>query len=682
MKKNLLLIYILCSTAVYAQEEKHCYTTEIYTRLIQQHPELLQVQGALENFTEQYTATHSNERSGTVLIIPIVFHIIHNYGAENISEAQVFDQVRILNEDFRKLSADTASIVSVFKPIAADCEIEFRLATLDPNGNCTNGIDRIQSLLTYNADDNSKLNPWPSNKYLNIWVVSDLGNSGAAAYAYYPGTAPAGKDGVISLHGYIGSIGTGALGRSRVLTHEIGHCMNLAHVWGSTNNPGVACGDDGVNDTPVTKGWVSCNINGSVCSPPSLENVQNYMEYSYCCNMFTEGQKTRMRAALNSSAGSRNNLWQMANLISTGTDGTSASVCAPVSDFAVNRIFICEGDSLVYNDLSWQGQPASWNWSFPGGSPSTSTAQVPTVVYPVPGVYDATLTVSNVTGSDTKTRTSYITVSGAATQPAPVVEGFENTFPDPNAAVLNYDNGNTWQQVNTASASGTYSMKINNFSTNTTGAIDDFITPAYDFTGLEASTLKFKIAYSQRSDTSRHDELKVYYSLNCGETWVLRYHKSGSGLATVSPHSAAYTPAGINDWRQDAVSVAILAGKPNVRFKFQAISAKGNNMYIDDINIFGSPLDVYENSSALTSYQLSPVPVNSLMNIDFNLTKNSHVNIEIYDIPGKRISTIANEKLNQGMHNFKFSPQLPNGIYFLRITVDGIVEMKKFVVVE
>ena len=194
-----------------------------------------------------------------------------------------------------------SSIVSVFKPIAADCEIEFRLANIDPNGNCTNGIERIPSILTYNADDNSKLDPWPSNQYLNVWVVSDLGNSGAAAYAYYPGTAPAGKDGVIAIHGYIGSIGTGSLGRSRVLTHEIGHCLNLAHVWGSTNNPGVACGDDGVNDTPITKGWTACNLNGSVCNPPAIENVQNYMEYSYCCNMFTEGQKTRMRAALNSA---------------------------------------------------------------------------------------------------------------------------------------------------------------------------------------------------------------------------------------------------------------------------------------------------------------------------------------------------------------------------------------------
>ena len=680
MRKPILLLFFLYGIAAFAQDEKHCYTTEVYNQLIQQHPEVLQTRNALENFTQSYVAQHAHLRNNSILIIPIVFHIIHNYGPENISDAQIYDQVRILNEDFRKMSYDTASIVPAFKAIAADCEIEFRLATLDPNGNCTDGIDRIPSLLTNNADDNSKLNPWPSNQYLNIWTVSTLGYSGAAAYAYYPGTAPAGADGVIALHGYIGSIGTGSVGRSRVLTHEIGHCLNLAHVWGSTNNPGVACGDDGVSDTPITKGWVSCNLNGSVCNPPALENVQNYMEYSYCCNMFTEGQKIRMHAALNSSAGGRNNLWTPANLAATGTDGSIAALCAPVSDFTANKNFLCEGDTLKYNDLSWHGQPSSWNWSFPGGTPSTSTDSLPSVIYNTAGVYDATLTVTNATGSDTKTRTSYVTVAGNTQQPVPFSEGFENSFPGTNATVLNFDNGNTWQQVNNAAATGTHSMKINNYSGNTAGAIDDFITPSLDFTGLEASTMTFKVAYSQRSDTSRHDQLKIYYSLNCGENWTLRYTKSGAGLATVPPHSGAYTPSGNGDWRQDLVSVAIFAGKPDVRVKFEAISANGNNLYIDDINIFASPVGVPENNSALAYISVSPVPATVPVNIDFSLSRTSHVAIDICDMQGRNLLTLANTDFNPGQHQLSINEQLPGGIYMIRMNADGIVTTKKFVV--
>ena len=669
-----------CAAIVSAQEEKHCYTTEVYREVLANRPEVRQIQNSLEAFTEQYVMQHGAESSGNVLVIPIVFHIIHNYGVENISDAQVLDQVRILNEDFRRNNFDTSLIVAAFKPIAADCEIEFRLATIDPDGNCTSGIERIQSQLTYNGDDDSKLDPWPSNQYLNIWTVNNLGSSGAAAYAYYPGTAPQGKDGVISIHSYIGSIGSGSPGRSRVLTHEVGHCLNLAHVWGSTNDPGVACGNDGVGDTPVTKGWTTCNIYGSVCSPPALENVQNYMEYSYCCNMFTEGQKTRMRAALNSSAGGRNNLWQAANLAATGTDGSAPPLCTPIADFAVNTTLICSGDTVQFYDLSWEGQPSTWNWSFPGGSPSTSTDSSPVVIYPSGGVYDVTLTAGNTTGNDTHTKTSFISVTSSAAQAIPFVEGFENAFPG-NGTVLNPDNGNTWQQVGTASYSGTNSLKMNNYSGNTTGAVDEYITPVYDFTGIASPTLTFRLAHAQRTDTSRHDVLKVYYSLDCGYTWVLRYTRTGSSLATVSPKSSAYTPAGSSDWRMDNVSVPIFAGQPSVRVKFQATSARGNNLYIDDINLNGNLVGGTDEYEAHASLQLSPVPSRGHLDISFTLNKSSEVKLEIFDLPGKKLMSVANEKFNQGIHELHFDGILPDGIYFLRMTLDGSTSTKKFVVV-
>src|SRR6185295_16406653 len=168
---------------------------------------------------------------------------------------------------------------------ATDIEIEFRLASIDPSGNCTNGIDRVASYRTHNADDYSKLNPWPNNMYLNIWTVSDFGpnHEGAAAYSYYPNNnIPDGEDGVISLASYVGSIGTSSVTNSRTLTHEVGHFLNLQHPWGNTNSPGVACGNDGVSDTPITKGWDHCPGNNyDVCTAGVDENFQNYMEYSY-----------------------------------------------------------------------------------------------------------------------------------------------------------------------------------------------------------------------------------------------------------------------------------------------------------------------------------------------------------------------------------------------------------------
>ncbi|HTF05347.1 MAG TPA: hypothetical protein VK826_15060, partial [Bacteroidia bacterium] len=168
-------------------------------------------------FMQGYPRTSNNQRNGNPnsvqsppqYIIPVVFHIIHDYGAENISDAQVLDEMRILNEDFRKLNADTSLIVPTFQGIADDAEIEFRLAALDPSGNCTNGIDRRASTETYIGDDGSKLNYWPRANYLNVWVVKTI-SSGAAGYAYLPGSAPSAQtDGIIILSTYIGAIGTG-----------------------------------------------------------------------------------------------------------------------------------------------------------------------------------------------------------------------------------------------------------------------------------------------------------------------------------------------------------------------------------------------------------------------------------------------------------------------------------------
>ncbi len=206
-----------------------------------------------------------NEKGATSVVytIPIVFHIIHQYGSENISDAQVINQVAVLNRDYRLKNLDTASIVPEFKKLIADISIEFKLATKDPLGNCTNGIEHIYSHETNVGDDNSKLSGWHRDQYLNVWVVTSMKN-GVAGYAFYPSAVEGSgfiRDGVIILNEHVGNIGTGSEGNSRALTHEIGHWLGLPHVWGDNNTPGQACGDDGIEDTPVTKGHSSCLTN-------------------------------------------------------------------------------------------------------------------------------------------------------------------------------------------------------------------------------------------------------------------------------------------------------------------------------------------------------------------------------------------------------------------------------------
>ncbi len=673
---GLLMGMFFLSAHSFAQHEKHCYTTEVYHTLVKDHPEIASRRDALEKYTHSYKDASA---AGQVYIIPIVFHIVHNNGGENISDTQVEDQVRILNDDYRKRSYDTASIIDAFKPIAADCKIEFRLATIDPNGNCTNGIEHIVSPLTNNADDNAKLDPWPDDQYLNVWTVASLAFEGAAAYAYYPGTAPPGADGVIMLSSYVGSIGSSVLSQSRVLTHEVGHYLNLSHVWGDTNDPGVACGDDNVFDTPVTRGWASCNINGATCGN-LIDNVQNYMEYSYCCKMFTEGQGTRMRAALNSPVGGRDNLWSSSNLVLTGTDGSATQVCVPVADFNSRYQTYCAGSFVQFNDLSWNAHPTSWNWNFPGGNPSSSPDSAPVIQYNTPGVYNVSLTSGNATGSNSVTKNLYIRINGTVTQPVPFTESFESpaSFPGTDGYILNPDGGNTWQRVTNAGSTGTASIMINNFSGNPASMIDEFISVPVGLTNISSPHLTFKVAYAQRNSSSS-DVLKVYESIDCGQTWVLRYTKSGSTLATagISPGNFIPDPS---QWRLENVNVPF-SNHQNVRFKFQNISGSGNNIYIDDINVTGTATGIENVFASTLNFEIFPNPSNTVSNISFSLLKSEKTEVKITDITGREIKMIVKDFLPAGIYEYVTDMQdFSKGIYFINLKAGELSIIKKLVV--
>jgi PKD repeat protein len=286
--KLFTLVLAISGSAFTASAQLNCGSTEATQKLFQAHPEL---QTAFDDYNANITQILQNRDQrddSTIYIIPVVFHIIHQNGSENISDAQVQSAVTILNNDFRftnfndTVGTGTGKILPPFKSLAADTRIEFRLAQRDPNGNCHNGIDRIYSHKTNGADDGSKLNAWPREKYLNIWVVKTIGSAGVAGYAYHPATVNGALypvDGIIILHDYVGSIGTGSPGLSRALTHEVGHWINLQHPWGNNNDPNVACGDDLVNDTPPTKGHTACSatdLNTPYCT---LHNINTAYKF-------------------------------------------------------------------------------------------------------------------------------------------------------------------------------------------------------------------------------------------------------------------------------------------------------------------------------------------------------------------------------------------------------------------
>lgn len=279
MKKLLLNTSVLTLffglNSLIAQETKFCGSDEATLKLFKTHPELLNQAIEHEKAYKNATLSDSKQKTqdNTVYIIPVVFHVLHQNGPENISDAQIIDAMNILNRDFRKLNPDTIDVIPRFKSLVADIKIEFKLAQLDPQGNCTNGIDRIYTSKTNYADDSAKLNPWPRDKYLNIWTAKAL-LLGAGGFAYLPSSSTgslAVHDGIVIAAQQVGSIGTSNPISGRALTHEVGHWLDLPHPWTQYQymkfDVGLACGNDLIDDTPITRGHTSSTCPSNLLTP-------------------------------------------------------------------------------------------------------------------------------------------------------------------------------------------------------------------------------------------------------------------------------------------------------------------------------------------------------------------------------------------------------------------------------
>ncbi|WP_326825354.1 zinc metalloprotease [Streptosporangium sp. NBC_01756] len=290
-----------------------CATDEVNERLLRTVPGYADVRSEIENRTSRVLAFGAAVLRTGCTRIPVVVHVLHRTAAEDISDAQIRSQIEVLNADFRATNPDRSSTPPVFAPLIGDARVTFELADVDPHGDPTNGITRTStSNSSFTSDtDNVKFastggaDAWPADRYLNIWTCGNLRDTAGRAllgYAQFPG-GPAATDGVVILHSAFGATGTATapFNLGRTATHEIGHWLNLRHIWG---DDGTGCtGSDFVADTPNAGGpnfgtptfpHVSCE-NG-----PGGDLFVNYMDYvdDVAMFMFTRGQVDRMQAAL------------------------------------------------------------------------------------------------------------------------------------------------------------------------------------------------------------------------------------------------------------------------------------------------------------------------------------------------------------------------------------------------
>ena len=295
-----------------AVAQQGCRSVEYKQDLLRKDPALATAFTEIESFTRRQqehaavmttgvTGTAQSGKSINIITIPVVVHIIYNNASQNISDAQIQSQIAVLNRDYGKQNPDTSKIPSYYSDLAANCGIRFALANVDTNGKTTTGIVRRKTnQQSFSYDDAVKFTTrggddgWDRDRYLNIWVTALT--SGILGYSSMPG-CPKPNDGVVINYTAFGTTGTAAapFNLGRTTTHEIGHWLNLIHVWGDAN-----CGDDDVQDTPQQSAATYGNPSGMIFSCGNTPYGNLYMDYmdftdDIGMHLFTYGQRDRIR---------------------------------------------------------------------------------------------------------------------------------------------------------------------------------------------------------------------------------------------------------------------------------------------------------------------------------------------------------------------------------------------------
>lgn len=576
--------------------QQRCGMDQLIADRAQRFPEYGPTKAASEAAYQQFIAEGrgggNNER-----VIPVVVHIIQQTEAILISDARVQSQIDVLNEDFLKLNADTSLIPLEHQAAAANTKVRFCLATIDPNGCPTTGINRVVDpvLAMHNSADEAQLKAlaqWDPHRYLNMWVpvtiVDDL-----LGYATFPDWLPWNPafDGVVINgtafgRGYGTPAGQYNLGRTA--THEVGHWVGLYHTFqnGCAGGSAQNCNSQGdlVCDTPPTANPnFGCPGLQNTCTefPADLhDQTMNYMDYGddACLYMYTAGQKARMDYYFSNE---RAFIWTDSNLTLTGCNGTQSPGCQPVAAVSLSIPAPCSGQAVQFTDLT-SGGATTWDWTFPSGNPATSTLPNPVVTWTQPGTYTVTLIASNGIGIDT----AHTIVTVAPATPAPLIESFEATTL-PSGWYETSQSGNwVWAPFGGAASNGSRCMVAQNYHQPVAGLHLDLYSEPFDMSDTNTSALlTFDHAYKRRGGFAI-DSLHVWASSDCGATWQRIWNRQGPQLATVAGFmaSAPFVPT-VTQWKSDSVDLSAYLGQPSVRLRFRAVGGASQDIYLDNINL-------------------------------------------------------------------------------------------------
>lgn len=625
--------------------------------------------GAFENWiSNKITERQARAKSPQAPIyqIPVVVHVFHKGESVgtgvNLAEDRIKAQIDSLTADYRRLNADAINTPSDFLSVAADVEIEFILAKQDPAGNPTNGIIRLRgSRDVYRANTHRPLlrseSSWPAEHYLNIYVL-DL--QSFIGYASFPlidldGITNDGDDysfdGVLVDFEYFGvNLSTPTFDSfGRTLTHEVGHWLGLRHIWGDGN----CAADDFVADTPLAN-----TDNGDYTSPCAFPNpddtqvcvegepemFQNFMDYTddICMNLFTLGQKSRMRTVMESAI-NRISLTTSPGLIEpskTANDLAAVKIISPdYSECSTSIIPILQVenhgtdditsyDVQLYVDGNPNGVPQSVTTLLPPLAADTVTFSAKAITSSPSSLSFEITAVNGIADGNNSNNSILRNIASTSSTNLPFEENFEGTVKvlGPNGLAFPWQVSNAPKNTPTNQA---FVFKAHNntewFAESTT-----FKTPVFDLTGLPSGDLLFSYAHANPPSTF-YDGLMVKVSLDCGETFPdVIFSSFGPNLATAPEIDTDFIPANQLEWVDTLVSITEYKDIDGVQFAFVGINGSGNNIYIDDLEVVETNL--FENDIKPTNLDGPLITCAETSELDLRIRNVGSQNITSFEV--------------------------------------------------
>lgn len=675
---------------------------DVLEQQIQEDPGRAARLEALEKFTRNYQPIEGEKVLRT---IPVVVHIVYRTSTENINLAQIQSQMQVLNDDFRRLNADRDNTWSQ----AADPEIEFCLATVDPNGNATSGIIRQSTTVNgFGTNDRVKnssqggSDAWPAADYMNMWVCNIGG--GILGYAQFPG-GPASTDGVVMDYRYFGTTGTAQapFDLGRTATHEVGHYLNLRHIWGDGG-----CGaSDFVGDTPDSDGPnYGCATNSTACGTTDM--VQNYMDYSddACMNLFTSGQKTRMQAAL---TGSRASLLNSNGCGTPGGGGGGGETC---DDTEVTLTLVTDN----------YGSETSWSLTGPEGTISSGSGygnnQTITETFCLPdGCYEFTINdsygdgiccsygngsyalsgngVNESGGSFGSSETKPFCIGGGSPQPT-CSDGIQNgteTGVDCGGSCAPCDSGGACVDVDIASDD--FESNYGNWNDGGSDCVRSRTRPIQGEISIYLrDNTNSSVLTSDPLNLTGFEELTVdfsyyAYSMENGEDFWLQVD-NGNGYQTVATWARGTDFNNNTEYSESITITGDFGSSVRVRFRCDA-SANSDYVHLDNIvlsgcsngsnrtiNMGSQATEIVKAESDETEnevvYEIFPNPAMDHVNVRIN---DSGYQARLTSVSGKEVLRAT---LSEGTNQIETS-ELPHGMYLLIVEGEnGYREVTKVIV--